>query len=171
MEQNILYMTQSGIDKLYEEVKEYEAKLQQLYRDRIGNYNGDNRTDRYNSEYEESVRQEQMLRESINRCYDELRRVVLVERQNDEEIIDINDVLVIDICPSGEKSDEMTFKLVGSNGNFMAPLKEIYVNSPLGTAVYKKPVGTQCSYSVQGNIINVLIKSKINLEEEQVKTR
>ena len=112
-----------------------------------------------------------MLRESINRCYDELRRIVLVERQNDEEIIDINDVLVIDICPSGEESDEMTFKLVGANGNFMAPLKEISVNSPLGTAVYKKPVGTQCSYSVQGNIINVLIKSKINLEEEQVKTR
>ena len=49
-----------------------------------------------------------------------------------------------------------------SDGNFA---REVSINSPLGKAIFGKSVGDNSSYKVNDNVIKVLIKQKLELEQ------
>ena len=74
--------------------------------------------------------------------------------------------IVADMIFSPDDMEEMTFKLVGASGDFNAEIQEISINSPLGSAVYKKKIGDTCSYSVNNRNFSVLLKHKMNLTKE-----
>lgn len=99
--------------------------------------------------------------------YEGLSNIVIIEKHNDNEIIDIGDTLLVDMIFSADDSEKFTFKLVGTNGNHDAKIQEVSINSPLGMSVYKKKIGDQTGYSVKGGLISVTIKQKIDLEKEQ----
>ena len=110
-------------------------------------------------EFEEIERINMMLVGELRRMYEILNRIVIIEKHNDQEIVDIGDVIVADMILSPDDMEEMTFKLVGASGDFNAEIQEISINSPLGNAVYKKKIGDTCSYSVNNRNFLVLLKT------------
>jgi len=117
-------------------------------------------------EFEEIERINMMLVGELRRMYEILNRIVIIEKHNDQEIVDIGDVIVADMILSPDDMEEMTFKLVGASGDFNAEIQEISINSPLGNAVYKKKIGDTCSYSVNNRNFLVLLKQKKDLLKE-----
>ena len=75
-------------------------------------------------------------------------------------------VISFDLIFSKDDVEEMTIKLVSalglSDGNFA---REVSINSPLGKAIFGKSVGDNSSYKVNDNVIKVLIKQKLELEQ------
>ena len=120
-------------------------------------------------EFEEIERESFRLEKEIQRRINDLSKVVLVSKNDSESLIDIGDVLNIDMKFEDEDVEDMTFKLVGlSKGKNAEGIEEVSINSPLGKAVYHKEVGDTVSYTVHNNLIEVLIKAKVNLDKEDV---
>lgn len=117
-------------------------------------------------EFEEIERINMRLSGELRSMYESLNRIVIIEKHNNQEIVDVGDVIVADMIFSPDDMEEMVFKLVGTNRDFNAEIQEISINSPLGKAVYKKKIGDICSYSVNNRTFSVLIKQKMNLTKE-----
>lgn len=117
-------------------------------------------------EFEEIERQTMRLSGELQRLYNELQKVVIIEKHNDENIIDIGDTIVADFIYSPDDIEEMIFKLVATSGNFNKEIQEVSINSPLGAATYKKQIGDTCTYSVEDKNFSVYLKQKLNLEKE-----
>lgn len=95
-----------------------------------------------------------------------LSRIKIIEKHNDPDMIDIDDVVTADLVYDEDDIETLTFKLVGILSSTKPTTEEVSVNSPLGAAVYRKKVGDQCNYEVNGLTINVLIRDRVNIVEE-----
>lgn len=116
-----------------------------------------------NFDFEEAKRNEELILGRIRKAYDRLNNIEIVERIEDEEVIDIDDIFSLEF--EGEDTPEM-FKLVGVTDNMMQDgYMEITINSPLGKAVYKKRLGEDISYEVNGNTFNATIIAKLLKED------
>lgn len=154
----VLYMDKKGLERLDSEINSLKEKLRV-----VKDFSDSNSTDRYNVEFEENARTASIILTKLNLLLDARRRAVVIEKQHDENLIDIDDIISVDITVGG-KTTESTFKLVGGTGSFNTEIPEISVNSPLGSAVYKKSIGDECAYRVNNNELKALIKSKMILE-------
>lgn len=161
-----IYLDQDGYNALLESVEKLKAELQENNLGRREAFNAGAGDGWDSPEFEEIERENTRITGEIQRRYEELERVVIIEKQNNQEIIDIGDVVSIDIITSPDSKTEMTLKLVGSTGNFDAEIQEVSVNSPLGSAIYQKKVGDTGTYLVNDKKFSVLINAKIELEPE-----
>ena len=62
-------------------------------------------------EFEEIERTNMRLNGELRNMYESLKRIVIIEKHNDQEIVDIGDVIVADMIFSPDDMEEMTFKL------------------------------------------------------------
>lgn len=161
---NILKMDKDGYEKYLEELKEIEKKLNEVrrYKGEVAIHQGDNWHD--NPTLYSTESQERGLMRQLCDMKEQLKYIQIVEKSNDEMIVDIGDVINIALSTENEQPEEMFIKLVGHKGNFSSEINEISVNSPLGIAVYKKNVGENVSYKVNDNQFNVAILEKINMQ-------
>lgn len=165
--QEKLYLDKEGYEQYLGEIDKLKQRLNEINSGRKDAFDASAGDGWDSPEFEEIERQERIVMGSLQRMYEGLSNIVIVEKHNDGEIIDIGDTLLVDLAFSPDDTEELNFKLVGTGGNFDADVQEISINSPLGNAVYKKKVGEQSSYSVNGRTISVLIKEKIDLQKTQ----
>lgn len=168
-------------EKIYLDKKGYENYLKEIddLRNLI-NVNGKNKSNAYtgavgdgwhdNFEFEEAKREELRIQRQLRDKVEGLSRIVIVEKTQDETLIDINDFVKIKMIFGIDDEEEMEVKLVAdSTRNY----DEISLSSPLGKALYHKTVGTNVSYEVEGNKINVeiLAHSKNNDMNNSIRKR
>lgn len=161
-----IYLDQTGYNEYLEKIEELKKAIQENNIGRKEAFDAGAGDGWDSPEFEEIERTNMRLNGELRNMYESLNRVVIVEKHNDQQIVDIDDVILADMIFSPDDIEETTFKLVGVTGNFNAEIQEVSINSPLGTAVYKKKVGDTCFYSVNDKKISVLLKQKLNLSKK-----
>jgi len=168
---DVLYFDKEGYEKYLEEIDKIKEELRIVNAGRK-NAVDDSIGDDWNyAECEDIESKKARLTSELNRRYDELSRIVIVEKHNKEDQIDIDDIVEVNMIFSEDDSEEMIFKLVGKDANLKAEIAEISINSPLGMSVYKKRVGETCVYTVGNRDVSVFIKSKFEKEHSKIKLR
>ena len=169
---NPIYVDKNGYNELLKKIEEVKESIQKNNLGRKAAFDAGAGDGWDSPEFEEIERKERMLSGELQRLYEKLSRVEIIEKHNDTEIVDIGDILVVDLLFSEDDGEEFKIKLVGGEGNFNNKIDEVSINSPLGNAVYKKKIGEKAAYKVNDNVISVYIKSKINtLIENNQKTK
>lgn len=161
-----IYLDQEGYEKYLENIESVKKRLNDLNAGRKEAFDAGAGDGWDTPEFEEIERQEAVLMGNLKKLYEDLSKIVIIEKHNDQELIDINDTVIVDLIFSKDDVEEMTIKLVSalglSDGNFA---REVSINSPLGKAIFGKSVGDNSSYKVNDNVINVFIKQKLELEQ------
>ena len=154
-----LFMDQRGIEKL-------DARIQQLRKEILiaDVYSRDGKTERYNTGDEDTIRHKEILSNELHMLLDKRSRVRQVEKQDNENIIDLDDIISINYVGS---NNIMVFKLVGGEGDLFKEIREISVNSPLGRAVYQKQIGDVCTYSAKDRTFTIEITEKLDLTQDE----
>jgi len=155
-----VYLDQDGYNELLAEIERLRGELNkngQRRREALENgaRNGDD-----SPEFEIIGLQERLILGNLKDLYAKLNRVVIIEKHNEEDVIDIGDIVTIDMMFTEEDSEELMVKIVVGKPNLEKEIKEITINSPLGKALYQKQVGEQTSYLVNNTEFKVVIKSK-----------
>lgn len=164
-----LYLDNDGYQRLLEEIDLLKAKLAKNGKEKGEAYSGavgDGWHD--NFAFDEANMQERMILGQLRECYLKLERAEIVEKHDDDTLVDVNDIVTVDMIFGPDDSEELEFKLVGSVGAHTSDksgIQEVSINSPLGKSVYHKKVGENASYKVESRVFNVEIISKISEKE------
>lgn len=167
---NVIYLDQEGYDQYLAEIEQLRAKL---------NLNGQYKSDVYRSaigdgwhdnfEFEDAKREEYKILCELRDKLEGLSRIVIIDKKEDSEVVDINDIIVILMSMNGKNPREKQVKLVASpNPDLYAEISEISVNSPLGKTIYQQEVGFKGNYSVNNNVIYVEICKILKNYEEVI---
>ena len=162
-----IYVDQNGYNEILKEIELLKKKLNENNLGRRAAYDAGAGDGWDSPEFEEIERNENLILGELQRRYDELSRIVIIEKENNSDIVDIGDIITANMMYDVDDSEELTFLLIGGVGGKQNEYQEVSINSPLGKSVYKKHVGDTCSYEVGRNIINVFIKEKIGLEKKE----
>ena len=161
-----IYLDQNGYNELLKKIEKLKEAIQVNNMGRKNAFDASAGDGWDSPEFEEIERTNMRLNGELRNMYESLNMVVIIEKHNNQEIVDIGDIILADMIFSPDDMEEMTFKLVGASGNFDSEIQEISINSPLGSAVYKKKIGDTCSYSVNDRNFSILLKQKLNLTKE-----
>lgn len=163
------YVDNRGYQKLLEEVEKAERKLKNHRKTRGDSYSssaGDGWHD--NFDFEEMERQERLLNGDLQIKQERLKKAVIVDKQDNENIVDIGDVLSLTLIFGEDDEETDVYKLSGTEAfNKDENYNIVSINSPLGQAIYLKPIGETVKYNVNGNTFDVKINEKILEEEKQ----
>ena len=162
-----IYMDQNGYNEIIKEIEILKQRLRKNNSGRKEAFNAGAGDGWDSPEFEEIERNENLILGELQKRYNELSRIVIVEKENNSEIIDIGDIILANIIYDVDDAEDIIFKLVGTLGGNQSQYQEVSINSPLGKAVYKKSIGDTCSYEVNKNMIKVFIKEKINVESQE----
>jgi len=167
--QTPIYLDKEGYDNFLEDIEELKRKLNANNKERKNAFDAGAGDGWDSPEFEEIERNERMLSGELQRKYDELSRVVIIEKKANSDVVNIGDIIKADMYYSDDDIEEELFKLVGGMPAFdlNAGIQEISINSPIGDAIYQRKIGDKCSYSVNGSQFYVLIKEKLNFEKQQ----
>lgn len=161
-----IYLNHEGVlqfNKLLEKKKEELLKNSTASSSSIQNAIGDGWHDNFDAE--QSLREEYMITHNIEKLLKMKQEIELLEEKRVEGAVCINDVLKIKIIYDEDDTETSIIKLTGKylpepNPNY----EEITLNSPLGSAIYLKPIPSQTHYEVNERKITVEIKEKIIAE-------
>lgn len=156
-----IYMDQESYNRFIAQIEDIKLKLKKVNAGRKSAFDAGAGDGWDSPEFEEIERAENMLLGELKRNNEMLPRIVIIEKHNNEDVIDIGDTLQVNMEYAPNDSEPLTFRLVGMIGNVKDEIEEVSINSPLGKAVYKKKVGDNCSYEVNGMTINVNILEKL----------
>lgn len=156
-----VYLDQEGYEELLDSISRTVEKLNKItmgrssaYREGTGNI-GDE------PEFEILQIEERRILHELQKQRLLLSRVEIIEKHNNNEFIDIGDIVRTEIS-ADDYTQECVVKLVGKSIDFDSDINEVTINSPLGGAIYKKNIGEDVSYNVQGKTFNVHIAEKLN---------
>ena len=145
-EEKIL-LDRKGYERHLQEIENLKAELREVNRGRKDAFDAGAGDGWDTPEFEEIERQEARIIADINRRVAELARIEIVEKEEVAGVVDIDDIVRLQI--NGRDDDRELFKLVASSPNFMAPIHEVSVNSPIGAAIYKQNIGATVQYAVR----------------------
>ena len=163
-----IYVNQKGFEshlKAIEDLKERRSNLRFNKQFEVGSSDSWH----YEKNYEENMLAT-FLSEQITILKEQIKRMVIVDDIEDENIVDIGDVVVVDIYYANEK-EELTFKLVSTITLDKKDIEEVSVKSLLGNAIYQKKVSEKVSYKVDNEQVEVLIKRKLDLIKKEDKVK
>ena len=159
-----ILMDKTAYDLLINELEQKRQLLSGLLVQRNDSYHAGAGKGRENPEFTCLEDETLLITADIRRLKDVMRRAIIVKKQDNENLIDIGDTVDLIFSINGVADDEIeTFKLVGGLADALAG--EISINSPLGSSIYKKEVGTICGYQVGNKKIEVKIISKQNTSQ------
>ena len=161
-----IYLDQNGYNEYLKKIEQIKKAIQENNKGRKEAFDAGAGDGWDSPEFEEIERTNMRLNGELRKMYEALDRIVIIEKHNDQEIIDIGDIILADMIFSSNDTEEMIFKLVGTTGNLEAEIEEVSINSPLGNAIYKKKIGDTCSYSVNNRNFSILLKKKLELKNE-----
>ena len=161
-----IYLDQDGYNEYLKKIEELKRAIQANNTGRKDAFDAGAGDGWDSPEFEEIERNNTRLNGELHNMYEILNRIIIIEKHNNQEIVDIGDVIIADMIFSPDDMEEIVFKLVGANGDFNTEIQEVSINSPLGNAVYKKKIGDTCYYSVNNRNISILLKQKLDLTKE-----
>ena len=160
-----IYVDKKGYEAMLESIEDLKKELVQAGAGRREAFDAGAGDGWDSPEFEEIERAESLIAGRIKQKYEELSRVVIVEKnEQDNELIDIGDIVTIDMSMDKKNYNEMIFLLAGGVGDVFAEIPEISLNSPLGKSVYHKKVGDETTFEVDGvtSYIKIMNKNKSN---------
>ena len=163
-----ILLDRDGYDKLVQEIEKLKEELKNITAGRKDAFDAGAGDGWDSPEFEEIERQERRIAGEIQRRYEEIKRVEIIEHKKNDDLINVGDIVNINLYFAPDDYDNMTFKLVSSLDTNKSEIQEISINSPLGEAIYQKQVGDECKYKVGENEFTAIINSK-NIDEEKVK--
>ena len=161
-----IFLNKEGVlqfNKILEEKKEELLKNSTASSSSIQNAIGDGWHDNFDAE--QSLREEYMITHNIEKMLKMKEQIELLEDKTIEGVVCVSDILKITIIYAEDDVETSIIKLTGKylpepNPNY----EEITLNSPLGSAIYLKPIPSQTHYEVNERKITVEIKEKIIAE-------
>ncbi len=157
-----IYLDHEGYNKLLNDIEELKKDLIEVSKEKgiaCSDAAGDGWHD--NFAYDEACRQEYTLAGQLSDLYKRLKKVKIIEKTDDETLVEVGDIVTIDMMYSYDDIEEMKLKLVGSYGiELDAEIQEVTLESPMGKAIYHKRIGDESSYNVNGKWFDIKIKSK-----------
>ena len=166
MGEKIKLNKQGYLDYMREiEKKEKELDDLRMYKGTDAIYQGDNWHDNptlYRAELQERA----LMKEISELKYELENNIEIVEREGDEDLIDIGDLIkVVMILPTGAKKEKI-LKLIATMPNLGAEsdITEISINSPAGEAIYHKKIGDIVGYSVGDREFTIEIIERVVLD-------
>ena len=157
-----IYMDQSGYDSYLKKIEAVKNAIKENNSGRREEFDAGAGDGWDSPEFEEIERVNNRLNGELQKMYQNLQKIVIIEKHNDEDVIDIDDVIVADMTMPSGSFKEITFKLVGAVGNLDSEIQEVSINSPMGSSVYRKKIGDICGYSVGDRKFSLLLKQKFN---------
>lgn len=158
-----IYLTKEGLENFMKEIDEVRDQITNNGRRKSSAYSnavGDGWHD--NFDFEEAVREERRLMALLRDKREQLHRIVVVEEKNEENLVNVGDFVRCDFIYAIDDIEEKIIHLVGNNKpNFDADYLEATMNSPIGKAIYNKPIGSTVKYSVGNNEFTLNIKEKV----------
>lgn len=158
-----IFLNQEGVlqfNKILEEKKRELLKNSTSSSSSIQNAIGDGWHDNFDAE--QSLREEYMITHNIEKLLKMKQKIELLEEKIVDGVVCINDILKIKIIYDEDDEETSIIKLTGKylpekNPNY----EEITLNSPLGSAIYLKPIPSQIYYEVNERRIKVEIEKKV----------
>lgn len=157
-----IYLDEEGFEEYLKELKNLEKKLEQIKKEKVNAGKGKTHDGFHdNFEYEQARREQDVVSAMINQKKGNLSNIVVIKREGKDEMVDIGDFVYLDVFMDGKDPQGKLIKLTGSTKpKVSGEIHEVTINSPVGKAIYKKKVGSDVTYSVKGNPIKVIIRSK-----------
>ena len=153
MDDDKIYLDKEGYKKYLEEIDELKRQYTLNSKEKSEAYQvavGDGWHDNFG--FEQAKRDEDRILGELRRKTADLRKIVIVENGTNNNIVEVNDYVVLNVEYDGNDVEEQTYKIIGSdNGDLFADIAEISLNSPIGKAVYHKPVGYKGRFEVRGS--------------------
>lgn len=161
MEKNkVIYLDADGYQSFLDELAQLEERLFEFRKQNADVFN--NCVNREENAFEEAVREEYRIVGLIAQQREQLKRIIIISNNTEENLVSINDFVKISMLFETEE-EEMIVKLVATpDADFEAEIPEVSINSPLGASIYGKMIGSEASYIVDGteSKITVINKSK-----------
>lgn len=162
-----LKLNKQGYEEYLQNIKKKEKELAdvRMYKGTTAINQGDNWHD--NPILYQTEMKEQFLMREIAEMKHKLLSIEIIDKQGDDSLIDIGDVVKIDMIFSSSDHEEYIFKLVAKdplfdmNGYIEEDIEEVSINSPLGNALYLKKIGDIATYKVEDRTITIELKEKI----------
>ena len=157
--EEILKLDQEGYDKFLAEISKLENDLKEIryYKGTDAIYQGDLWHD--NPALDNAEMQERMLMRNIRSMKAQLRYIEIIEKGTSEDVADLGCVCRLGLTFADGRSGERQIRLVGGAPNLDAEVKEISINSPMGSAIYGKKQGEISTFEVEGRITRLAIIS------------
>ena len=160
MQNKNIYLDEKGYADFLDSIEKLKKDLKEVEAGRVEAFNASSGDGWDTPEFEEIERVTRSLTWQISQKYEELSRIVIVKRSEDDDLVDIGDIVETEIKDSTGDIENLTFLLVGGQGDVLADIPEISLNSPLGQAVYQRKIGESVTFSVDKRDSNLKIISK-----------
>ena len=148
-----IYLDEDGYKQYLEELEAIKKKIEANSRD-ITEYMSD---DAYgdgwhdNFAYEQAMQKENVLKRDLDLKLKGLNNIVIVDSKTKDDIVGLNKI--VDVLFDGETEIESFLVTGNSSSNIDNDIPQVTINSPLGSALYKKKKNDIFSYNVDKNII------------------
>ena len=121
-----------------------------------------------NIEFLDLERTRQVIKNRIQQNRNFLNNATVIKRQESNEMIELGDVVKINLFFSEEDKEEIWIKLVGTtNHDLNHDYQETSINSPVGSAIYRRKIGEKVSCQINNSLCFIEILEKLNLEVEK----
>ena len=153
--QEPILLDEEGYQKFLDEIEALKAKLKEIDMKRgqaCSDAVGDSWHD--NFAHDEAMREERFTMNDLRIKQEQLKRVKIVKKtadSSDKDLIEIGDIIKL-VASFGVSTDSV--------------VREVTLDSPLGSSIYHKHVGDQASYSVNGKSFTINIKAKVSDDEK-----
>ena len=121
-----------------------------------------------NAGFEYAVQEETKLRQQLQILIGKKKDIEIIERGENRNIADIGDIVNAEVEYAPDDIEISNFHLTGNyaiNTNMFDDPMEVSLNSPIGSAIYQKGVGSKFSYDVGNNKVTGTIKSIEELKD------
>ena len=142
----------SILEKLKNDNLENANVLSKSYTDYVGDGWHDNPI------YEEAMRKNRMIDESINKMLQQEKLLKIVSDKYNDKCVNINDIVEVEFIYSDDDKEIEKLKLTGKFiPDTDLEIKEVTLNSPVGKAIYKKKIGECSAYTVLDREVKIRI--------------
>lgn len=147
-----------------EGLKAYKKSIDNLIKnvDRINNEISKLRKDKKIDEANDLYKIKDELLVRIEDKQNTLTLVKLIEKENNENILDLGDTATIELDFGDDDKETCLIKLVSVESYTENGMECVSINSPLGRALYRKNIGEKTYYMVNNNKVNVTLLKKNN---------
>ena len=162
MDKPVIYVDEKGYQEMVDRLKRLNAAFSSVNMENAKALSGDAK-DLWRTSL--AFDDANNLSAEIKELYDQLERVQIVDHELVENLVNLNDIVTVNYADSNEP---LQFKLVGTSAKPTYDVPEITINSPLGNAVYRQPVGAERSFEANGKLFKITIidKQADNIKEE-----
>ena len=155
-------MDSEGYDQLISEIASLRKRLTEVCREKPdGSSIGDWADTAIGEGYIIRDQEANNLRYELEQRIAKLPYIEIVQKLNNDDLVDVNDVIRVSYGLEDDCQDVIV-RLVGKMPDIGAEINQVSINSPMGKAIYGKPVGSTNTYRVGNNTFQVTIEEKLN---------